>query len=143
MRGNIRPLTPKSADAERRGDLVIRRTACPQVECSALGLAGRSSAWKIVQRGLQRAPAESAEDLRTLEAARLDALQSAVWQLAIDGDIKATTAVLRIMERRARLLGLDVPSKQQVEMVHYEASEVDAQIEALVELLASRDGNGT
>jgi len=65
-------------------------------------------------RDIQVALAELAEqqraeagELRTLENARLDSLQVAVWQQAINGSLKAIGMVLRIMERRARLNGLD------------------------------------
>ncbi|HEY3230446.1 MAG TPA: helix-turn-helix domain-containing protein [Roseiflexaceae bacterium] len=50
---------------------------------------------------------QSAEELRTLEAARLDDLQAALWPQARSGSVKAIGMVLRIMERRARLFGLD------------------------------------
>jgi hypothetical protein len=49
-----------------------------------------------------------AQELRTLEAARLDDLQAAIWQQARSGNLKAVQTALRIMERRARLLGLDL-----------------------------------
>ncbi len=50
---------------------------------------------------------ETAE-LRALEAARLDALQAACWPQAMRGDDKALRTAVRILERRARLLGLDL-----------------------------------
>jgi DNA-binding CsgD family transcriptional regulator len=49
-----------------------------------------------------------AQELRTLEAARLDDLQAGCWSRARNGDLKAIQTALRIMERRARLLGLDL-----------------------------------
>jgi hypothetical protein len=51
--------------------------------------------------------AETAE-LRALEAVRLDALQAACWQQAMNGNLKAVQTAVRIFERRARLLGLDL-----------------------------------
>src|SRR5262245_18532903 len=56
---------------------------------------------------LQKDTAESAEELRRLELDRLDQLQSGLWEEAADGNLKAVGAVLKIMERRARLVGLD------------------------------------
>lgn len=53
--------------------------------------------------------AEAAE-ARTLEAARLDDVQASFWQRARSGDVKAAQTVLRVMERRAKLLGLDAPT---------------------------------
>ena len=72
-----------------------------------LGFANRSGAWKSVHRALKREVVEGARDLRDVEMARLDALQAAYWSRAVDGDVKAATIVLRVIERRSRLLGLD------------------------------------
>src|ERR1700752_1375120 len=57
---------------------------------------------------------ERAEQLRTLEATRLDALLAGVWEKAIGGSFKGVQAALRIMQRRARLEGLDQPIKTEI-----------------------------
>lgn len=69
---------------------------------------------RTIQRDLEAALADlaaeqrqGAEALRTLEAERLDALQVAYWPKAMAGDLPAAQLVLRILERRARLFGLD------------------------------------
>lgn len=41
-----------------------------------------------------------------MELDRLDALQNAVWGMAISGDLKAVETTLKIMAHRARLLAL-------------------------------------
>ncbi len=51
-----------------------------------------------------------AEHLRALERARLDAMLVPMLAKAEEGDCRAAECVLRIMERRARLDGLDAPS---------------------------------
>lgn len=59
---------------------------------------------------IKKAMNEAAEDRRSeivgLELDRLDALQNAVWGVALTGDIKAIEASLKIMAHRARLLQL-------------------------------------
>ena len=63
-----------------------------------------------VKRELEKLQAineSQADDLMTLELDRLDAMLLGLWQRARSGDEKAVDRVLRIMERRARLLGLD------------------------------------
>jgi len=55
-----------------------------------------------------------AQDLRDIELARCDELTFALWPTAQAGDAKAVSAVMRISERRARLLGLDAPTAQNV-----------------------------
>ena len=50
------------------------------------------------------------DDLRKVEAERLDALMQSRWQKALDGDDYAMDRVLKLMHRRAALLGLDTPA---------------------------------
>ena len=83
-----------------------------------LGIAP-SSAYKRVRHALdavnERNAAE-AERLRTLELLRLDALQDAIWEKALEGEAKSLSRVLAIMERRAKLLGLDAPAKREAKV---------------------------
>ena len=66
----------------------------------------RSGAWKAVQSALSDRVVESADELRILEVSGLDAIQAALWDKATVGDVRAGMAILRIIEQRARLLGL-------------------------------------
>jgi DNA-binding transcriptional MerR regulator len=77
----------------------------------ALAYSDKGSAYRSVMGLLTKQTDEAAEPLRRLEVERCDKLQLAVWQDAVGGDLKAVDTVLRIMERRARLLGLDKPVK--------------------------------
>ena len=54
---------------------------------------------------------ESAEQLREIEAGRLDSLQLALWQKATGGDAHAIDSVRKICESRRRLYGLDAPEE--------------------------------
>lgn len=73
-----------------------------------------AQAYRDVARGLKdiaELQAAVSEDVRTLEIERLDALLLPMYQQARQGNQGAVDRVLRIMERRARLLGLDAPTK--------------------------------
>ncbi len=79
----------------------------------ALGCDG-STAYRHVRDALAATLAECAElaeHLRELENQRLDELQASLWDKALAGVLPAADRVLRIMERRARLNGLDAPQK--------------------------------
>lgn len=95
--------------AERDRQALELRKAGAQfsVIAARLGYANESGAYKAVQRGLKATLQEPADELRTLETQRLDRMLMAVWQDAISGDVKAVDRVLRIIEQRARLLGLN------------------------------------
>ena len=71
-------------------------------------------AFKLVKAALEHLRtrcAEATETLRQLELERLDALLMGLWTPASRGDHASIDRVLKIMERRARLLGLDAPAK--------------------------------
>lgn len=72
----------------------------------ALGI-DHTWARELVLRALDHSQYESAALMRTQEGERLDRLQRAVWGNAMRGNVAAVRAALRIMERRARLFGLD------------------------------------
>jgi hypothetical protein len=75
-----------------------------------------SVARQAVFRAMKRlGKPEKAEQLRALELARLDRLFLAVWTAAVvHHDLGAVDRALKIMKRRAELLGLDAPSKHQM-----------------------------
>jgi hypothetical protein len=67
----------------------------------------------IIKRELERLTAqrtEAAQALVTQECERLDRLQLGLWGKAVKGDIDAVNTLLRLMNRRAKLLGLDTPT---------------------------------
>lgn len=97
-----------------------------------LGYADASGAHRAVQRGLQSIRQESAEELRRIELERLDDMYertlavlerthpavSAGKVLDVEDDgprLAAVDRLLRIQERRARLLGLDAPQRLSVD----------------------------
>jgi hypothetical protein len=69
----------------------------------------RSNAHRAITEALAEQAAENVEEVRKLENARLDAMLLGLWKNATRGDHQATGAVIRIMERRAKLNGLDAP----------------------------------
>ena len=80
-----------------------------------LGYAGRQAAFKAVMDALKEAHREPADEMRSLEAARLDDLMESLWEDIGPEDVAVVDRILRIMERRARLLGLDMPSESKVD----------------------------
>jgi hypothetical protein len=83
-----------------------------QVIADELGWADPSGAQKAVKVALDRVTLEDAEDVKKMELARLDQmLDSLEWKISV-GDYAAIDRALKIMERRARYLGLDAPDKQ-------------------------------
>jgi hypothetical protein len=78
---------------------------------SALGLKTRSGAYRMVERVLVRLVQEPADQVRALELARLDDWLLRITPQIHAGNLEALDRGLKIMARRAALLGLDLPVK--------------------------------
>ncbi len=105
--------------------MLALRAAQVEAKCVELRLAGKtyleigvevghnaSFVMKILRRVYHRLTNEGKQDaihLRGLEIARLDALQSNLWARAMKGDLQFVDRVLRIIEQRTSLLGLNSP----------------------------------
>lgn len=70
-----------------------------------LGYANRGTVCHIVSDALRARTDQAVDTLRSLEAQRLDALQVALWDKAMAGDVNAAQAAIRIIVSRCRLLG--------------------------------------
>jgi hypothetical protein len=133
---------PELIDKERKA-LELRRAGATYDEIAqALGYATPQGAYLAYNRAIKRTLVEGgAEEARQSELDRCDRLQRAYWAKAMSGDIQAGGIILKVMDRRARYLGLDAPIKQQVEVTTYEGgTEVDRELQRLIALLA--DGSG-
>ena len=97
-------------DIERKALELRRAGGTYEAIAERLGYQTRNGAHRAVARALARNPAADADAVRELETDRLDRLLVAVWPVALKGEPKAVDQVLKIAERRARLLGLDVPT---------------------------------
>lgn len=72
---------------------------------------------QIVVRTLKKLrakTAEAADDVRTMELLRLDAMLQGLWGKATNGDCNAVLRAIQLGERRAAILGTDAPKKTAV-----------------------------
>ncbi|NYG07772.1 hypothetical protein BJ986_002259 [Phycicoccus badiiscoriae] len=72
-----------------------------------LGYANRGTVFRIVRDALIERQDEAVDSLRFLESQRLDALQAALWDKAMSGDVNAARSILGVITARVRLLGLE------------------------------------
>lgn len=77
-----------------------------------LGYKNRNGAFYAVTTALQKTLQEPADELRVIEAERLDRMLEGIWDKAINGGTWQIDRVLNIMDRRAKLLGLDKPATE-------------------------------
>lgn len=140
--------TIETAERDAEAARMRSRSVSYQVIADTLGFADRSNARKAVQRALLEIVAEPAAELRELQLAQLDELTVAALGVldrqhvtvshgrvirddtgaVIEDDAPILAAIdrlLRIQERRAKLLGLDAPSRHEV--VTLDAVEAEIQ----------------
>ena len=121
----------------RRGGLTFDLIA------DRVGYASASGAHKAYISACKRIVVEDVVAIRNAEIDRLDIAQAAIWGDVVNGAdaqerARAILALMKIMERRARLLGLDVPTKSQVEVNIHDRDSIDAEVARLVALLNSK-----
>jgi hypothetical protein len=149
--------TLKGAERDREACRLRSRRMTYQQISDHLSYGGAANARRAVQRCLAAIPRDAAEDLIQLELDQLDMLTAAVLEVLerehytvshgrlvyLDEDapplsddspvLAAVDRLLKIQERRARLLGLDAPTKA---TVTHAAADVDAAVAELAEELA-------
>ena len=141
MPGNVDLITEakRLTAAERRPKVVaLRRQGLSVREIAARFNVSHVTVVNDLHAAYTRfAEQESAETalLRQLETLRLDRLQQAVWPAAITGDAQAVQAVVSIIDRRSRLLGLDTPIQLRTLVVDGTQKQVEAIMTRLGERL--------
>ena len=140
-RGRPKGLPPKPDTIEKEQEIVkLRRGGLPfDIIGDRVGLS-TSGAHRAYQRSLARVVKEDVDAIRQVETERLDLAQSAIWGKVLQGDNPSIQNLLRIMERRAKLLGLDQPTRIQAEVITYDGNAVRAELERI---LASRSDSST
>ena len=114
--------TTSAAKARKLGNqikaLELRRMGRGYVDiASTIGIS-KSQAHRLVKQGLADARAQveaNANELKVEEISRLDAMLGGLWAGARSGNVAAVDRVLKIMERRAKLLGLDAPVRTSIQ----------------------------
>jgi len=90
---------------------------------------------QIYHRALLRTVREPADEARQLDALRLDRLLLGIWGPATQGEAWAIDRALHILNRRAKLFGLDAPVRHEVLTI----DAIDAEISRLQSELAATD----
>lgn len=82
----------------------------------AMGISQQAVAYHLKNALLeyQKDIEKNAAKIRAIELSRLERLQAAVWQPALDGNLEAVDKAIKVMDRRAKLVGLDAPKKTEL-----------------------------
>lgn len=136
--------SPELVDKEIRV-LELRRVGLTwQRIAEEVGYADHTGAYAAYKRAIKRTMQQPADELREQEVDRLDRLQVAVWPSAMKGDTRAILTIIRLMERRAKLLGLDKPIKIEQEITTWDGNDtIDRAVRELAALLTADYATGT
>ncbi len=112
LRGRAARTTPTAIERRERDTkcVQLRRAGVDWASIAQqLGYASAGHAHKQFMAFMKDYPREDAVAARELEADRYDQLQRAIWKKCLSGDTWAIDRVLKIMDQRERLLGLNLP----------------------------------
>jgi hypothetical protein len=138
--------------AERRKEVIQLREAGASWEAIASTLETRHGkeglpngwdkryAYKDFHRALGKVQEEvkdRARTVREMELKRLNRIQRGHWEAAINGDTDAARTVVKLMKRRAKLLGLDEPDELDV-TAGTDAQTIEKLLDALQEYPEAR-----
>jgi hypothetical protein len=136
---------PEQLDKENRV-MELRRLGLTWSEIAAqTGYANHVGAMKAYKRVMERYQKEPREDLQKIEVERLNKIQSIFMEKAFaDADVKSAAIALRAIELRAKLLGLNEPTKIQQEITTWDGDEsIDRAVKDLAQLLTRNDEIGS
>lgn len=131
----ISKLKPETLEREAEVLRLRRRGLTFDLIAQELGYAGASGAHKAYTNACLRIIRPDVDETRAIEMDRLDIAQAAVWNGVLRGEVPSVMALVKIMERRAKLLGLDMPTLAKIEVTHFEPNAIDAEVAKLAALL--------
>lgn len=108
-RKKITPKTIGYAERRTKGLRMRSMRMTYQQIADELYNGNRGACYRDLQKAMDDLPKEAAQEVRLQEMELLDTMARGLVPKASKGDEKAVQALLRIMERRAKYLGLDVP----------------------------------
>ena len=88
-----------------------------------LGYADHSGARQAFKRAMERMRDDAVNaEMRELHRQRLEVALTAIWPDVVKGDLEAIKVMLKILERDAKLYGIDAPVKTEVEVTSYDGN---------------------
>ena len=102
-----------------------------------------STASDRYHRALAAVPSDAVEEHRKLMGEQIDSLLEVAFEQALTGkrSLFAIDRCIMLMERKARLIGLDAPVKQSVEVVTYDGNSIEARVAELRSALGQISGS--
>jgi len=120
---NVINLDPALFEKERQVVQYRQTGATFDAIAKKLGYADESGARLAFKRAMERMRDDALNnEMRELHRQRLEVALTAIWPDVVKGDLEAIKVMLKILERDAKLYGIDAPVKTEVEVTSYDGN---------------------
>ena len=144
---NVISIDPELFEKERQVVQYRQGGATFDAIAKKLGYADESGARAAFKRAMERMRDDALNaEMRELHRQRLEVALTAIWPDVVKGDLEAIKVMLKILERDAKLYGIDAPVKTEVEVTTYDGNLLRQRtreiVEAIREIRESPDSVG-
>ena len=143
--GKPRPsrITPEVLQREAEVIRLRREGLTWDMIAQKVGYSDASGAHRAYEAACKRIIYSEVVEIRNIEQDRLDIAQSAIWSDVLQGDLPAINTLIKIMDRRAKLLGLDMPIRVQQEVTVWNGDgQLDEEIQRLINQISDTSSGG-
>lgn len=107
-----------------------------------LGYSNESGARAAFRRAMERIRDDAIDsEMRDLHRQRLEIALKAIWPQIVQGDFEAIKLMLKILERDAKLFGIDAPIKTEVEVTSYDGNLLRQRTREIVQAIREVAGS--
>jgi len=144
---NVISIDPELFEKERQVVQYRQGGATFDAIAKKLGYADESGARVAFKRAMERMRDDALNaEMRELHRQRLEVALTAIWPDVVKGDLEAIKVMLKILERDAKLYGIDAPVKTEMEVTTYDGNLLRQRtreiVEAIREIRESPDSVG-
>ena len=144
---NVISIDPELFEKERQVVQYRQGGATFDAIAKKLGYADESGARAAFKRAMERMRDDALNaEMRELHRQRLEVALTAIWPDVVKGDLEAIKVMLKILERDAKLYGIDAPVKTEMEVTTYDGDLLRQRtreiVEAIREIRESPDSVG-
>ena len=144
---NVISIDPELFEKERQVVQYRQGGATFDAIARKLGYADESGARAAFKRAMERMRDDALNaEMRELHRQRLEVALTAIWPDVVKGDLEAIKVMLKILERDAKLYGIDAPVKTEMEVTTYDGNLLRQRtreiVEAIREIRESPDSVG-
>jgi transposase-like protein len=107
-----------------------------------LGYADHSGARQAFKRAMERMRDDALNaEIRELHRQRLEVALTAIWPKVVKGELSAIKVMLSILERDAKLYGIDMPVRTELEVTSYDGNLLREGTRKIIQVIREVSGS--